>query len=211
VDITRIPFRPRSRPVDEPLRVLIAAAFREKKGIPTAIEALALARDEIPVEVTIIGDAPADARGQAEKRKILDTLARTGLASRTRLLGYVPHQTMVEEAERHHVFLSPSRTASDGDTEGGAPVSIIEMAASGMPVVSTRHCDIPEVIVPGVTGLLSDEDDIAGLAHHLIWLYRHPRLWPDMIVSGRHRVETEFNAAVQGERLGAVYSQVLAA
>ena len=65
---------------------------------------------------------------------------------------------------KHDVFLAPSVTASNGDTEGGAPVAIIEMAASGMPIVSTRHCDIPSVVLDGVTGLLAAERDSEGLA-----------------------------------------------
>ena len=210
VDVSRIPFRPRVPLANEPLRVLISAAFREKKGIPTALEALALMQKDIPLEITIIGDAPADARGQHEKRRILDTLARTGLGGRTRLLGYLPYGTLMAEAERHHLFLSPSQTARDGDTEGGAPVSIIEMAASGMPVVSTRHCDIPEVIVSGTTGFLADEEDAPQLARHMEWLYRHPRQWPEMLAAGRRRIETEFSAAIQGQRLAEIYDRVLA-
>ncbi len=70
-------------------------------------------------------------------------------------MGYQPHSTLFAEAYRHHIFLSPSVTASTGDTEGGAPVSLIEMAATGMLIVSTTHCDIPEVIKHGVTGLLA--------------------------------------------------------
>ena len=72
-----------------------------------------------------------------------------------RLLGYVSRETLREEAYEHDVFLAPSVTASNGDTEGGAPVAIIEMSASGMPIVSTNHCDIPSVVLDGVTGLLA--------------------------------------------------------
>src|SRR5690606_39794503 len=67
-------------------------------------------------------------------------------------LGYQPWRALMDAAYRHHVFLSPSITASDGDTEGGAPVGLIEMAATGMPVISSRHADIPEVIEHGVGG-----------------------------------------------------------
>ena len=112
-----------------PLRVLIAGSFREKKGIPYALEALGRLQQEIPLEITIIGDASE--RGEAEKLQILDTIKTHNLWPKTRMLGYQPHAILLEEAYRHHIFLSPSVTASDGDTEGGLPVSIIEMAATG--------------------------------------------------------------------------------
>ncbi len=208
VSVGEIPFRPRTWRPGEPLRVLLAATFREKKGLPYGLEALARIKDDLPLEITVIGDAPDDARSRAEKQRILDTVARGGLASRTRLLGYRPHAEFLDEAYRHHVFLSPSVTASDGDSEGGAPVGLIEMAASGMPVVSTTHCDIPEVIVPGTTGLLAPERDVDALAGYLRWLAAHPGAWPRMLVAGRRRIEEEFNAAEQGRRLAAIYAEV---
>jgi colanic acid/amylovoran biosynthesis glycosyltransferase len=115
----------------------------------------------------------------------------------------------MEEAYRHHIFLSPSVTASDGDTEGGAPVSLIDMAASGMPIVSSRHCDIPEVILDGVSGLLADERDVDGLVAHLRWLIEHPDEWRPMLDAGRRRMEKEYHAKVQGERLAEVYASLL--
>ena len=74
------------------------------------------------------------------------------LQSKIRMLGFQPYSVLLEEAYTHHIFLSPSVTASDGDTEGGAPVTLIEMLATGMPIVSTTHCDIPEIICKGPEG-----------------------------------------------------------
>ena len=45
----------------------------------------------------------------------------------------------------------------------GLPVTLMEMAASGMPVISTRHADIPELVEHQRTGLLADERDVDGL------------------------------------------------
>jgi colanic acid/amylovoran biosynthesis glycosyltransferase len=209
VDIQGIAFQPRIWDSTSTLRVLIASSFREKKGIPYALEALGLIRQDVSLEITIIGDANGEARNQAEKRKILDVVERHGLRSNVRMLGYQPHAVLLEEAYRHHVFLSPSVHASDGDTEGGAPVSIIEMAASGMPIVSTHHCDIPEVVKDGVTGLLADERDVEGLALRLRWLIEHPNKWDDMLKAGRKHVEMEYGARTQGEKLMKVYEEVL--
>ena len=121
------------------------------------------------------------------------------------MLGYQPYSVLLQEASRCHVFLSPSVTAEDGDTEGGAPVSIIEMAASGIPVISTHHCDIPEVLEDGVTGLLTSERSVDGLASKLDWLIQNPDRWHAMTTAARKHVELEFNAETQGRRLAQSY------
>lgn len=209
VDIERIQFRPRQYHVGDPIRVLIAASFREKKGIPDAIEALGALRNDVAVELTIIGDAGREMASKREKQRILEALERNGFSGSVRLLGYQPHETLLEEAYRHHIFLSPSVTAADGDTEGGAPVSLIEMAASGMPIVSTTHCDVPEIIQHEVTGLLAGEHDIQALVRHLRWFVENPAEWGGMLAAGRRHVEQEYGLQAQGEKLAGHYVGLL--
>ncbi len=211
VDLASIPFAPLAWAPGHTLRVLIAGSFREKKGFPDAIDALGRIGREVAVEISIIGDAHGLQSTLAEKQKILDAIARNGLAERTRLLGYQPYPVVMEEARRHHVFLSPSVTASDGDTEGGAPVSLIEMSAAGLMIVSTTHCDIPGVVIHGETGLLAPEHDVDALAAHLRWLVANPSRWGEMRAAARAHIEAEFDARRQGERLAAVYREIDAA
>ena len=205
VDVERIAFQPR-RWAGGKLRALLAGSFREKKGFPDALQALGrLLQDGLDVEVTVIGDASADPRSQPEKERILESIRRGGLHDRVRLLGYQPHEVFLREAYSHHLFISPSRTANDGDTEGGAPVTLIEVAASGMPIVSTRHCDIPMVVLDGRTGLLADEGDVEGLHRHLRRWVDRPADWETMLEAGRRHIEAEFSAAIQAERLASIY------
>jgi colanic acid/amylovoran biosynthesis glycosyltransferase len=209
IDLTKIMFKPRVWSPAKPLRVLIAAAFREKKGIPYALETLGRIQHEIPLEITIIGGATDNPKLQTEKRKILATIKKHDLRSKIRMLGFKPYDVFMKEAHQHHVFLSPSVTASDGDTEGGAPIAIIEMLASGMPVISTKHRDIPEVIQNGVSGLLARERDVDGLVKHLRWLVDHPEKWFGMVDAGRKHIEKEYNAKVQGLRLASLYRRLV--
>lgn len=206
VELRGIPFVPRTLSPGEPLKVLVAAAFREKKGIPLALAVLAELRKRVPVEITLVGDAGLHPKAQAEKARILAAIENLGLA--VRLTGFLPHAELLREAYRHHVFLSPSRTAADGDSEGGAPVALIEMAASGMPVVSTRHADIPEVIEDGVGGLLAAEGDVRQLVEHLHWLATHPEAWLGMAQAARRRIEREFDAERQGVRAASIYREL---
>lgn len=209
IDVARIPFEPRQWRPGEPLRVLMAGSFREKKGFPYAVEALAAVSGEVALEITIIGDEHGEERTKREKAKIIAALDAGGLRDRTRMLGYQPYDVVLEEARCHHIFLSPSVTASDGDTEGGAPVSLIETSASGMMVVSTTHCDIPGVIRDGETGLLAPERDVPALVERLRWFVAHPGRWHGMAQAGRRHIEAEFDAPVQGRRLGEIYRELV--
>jgi colanic acid/amylovoran biosynthesis glycosyltransferase len=124
------------------------------------------------------------------------------------MLGFRPYAELLREAYEHHIFLSPSVTAEDGDAEGGAPVSLIDMAATGLILVSSRHCDIPEIVIHGETGLLSDERDIEGIAANIRWLAGNPGEWERMAAGSRARVEKEFDAQTQAEKLAAIYRKV---
>ncbi len=213
VEVDKISFQPRMRQADEPLRILMAATFTEKKGLPYGLQAIAKLKNDynIPVEVTLIGDARAGSNTQmAEKKRILQTIEKDGLSGNVTLLGYQPYQKMMSEAYQHHIFLSPSVTAADGDTEGGAPVSLIDMQASGMPIVSSFHCDIPEVVKDGKSGFLAAEKDVEQITVHLHMLATHPQKWADVGAAGRKHIETEYNAKIQGERLAKIYQEVMA-
>ena len=208
VDVDRIKYR--ERVPSSKVRILIAGSFREKKGIPIALEAVARAQAEAGnLEVTIIGDAAGAECEKAEKRAILDMIRRRELEPIVKLLGYQPYERLLGEAYRHDVFLSPSVTASDGDTEGGAPVAIIDMAATGLPVVSSRHCDIPQVVKDGVTGLLAEERDVEGLAERLIMLARDAELRRIMGKAGRRHVEERYDVRRLVPRLENVYKRLL--
>jgi colanic acid/amylovoran biosynthesis glycosyltransferase len=207
VRAAEIPFRPRAWRPGAPLRVLVAATFREKKGIPYAIAALGALRRELPLELTIIGDTSGEPRSQAEKSRILSALGEFDLAGSTRLLGFRTGAELMKEAYEHHVFLAPSITAADGDTEGGAPVVILQMAASGMPIVSTRHCDIPNLLPP--SALLAGERDVPGLVERLRWLVQSPGQWQRMAEEARQRIEERFDAEKQGLRLADLYAELV--
>lgn len=201
VQVHEIAFQPRSWSPGEPLNVLISAIFREKKGIPYALKALGRIQPKVKLNITIIGDATNELRDQREKESIIHLIEQWQLGSRVRLLGFQPHIILMQEAYKHHIFISPSVTAANGDTEGGAPVTIIEMMATGMPVVSTVHCDIPEVIQHGVSGLLANERDVDGLERYLSWLIDNPDNWSILEYNARKHIEQQYDCLKQGTLL----------
>jgi len=189
-------------------KILIAASFREKKGIPDALRAVERVRHRFPrLEVTLIGDATGKPGDEEEKQRILEILE--GLQETVTWKKFIPYPLFRAELFEHHVFLSPSVTAQDGDSEGGAPVSIIEAQATGMPIVSTIHADIPNVVVPGESALLSPERDVDALAENLARLVAEPDKWEAMGRAGRAHVEAHHNVRLQVPKLEQLYSQII--
>ncbi|TFG44263.1 MAG: glycosyltransferase [Bacteroidia bacterium] len=72
---------------------------------------------------------------------------------------------------------SLSITSLNYSTEGGAPVAILEAQATGLPVISSYHADVPPVVVDGKSALLAPEKDVGMLAKHLEYLVWHPDVW----------------------------------
>jgi colanic acid/amylovoran biosynthesis glycosyltransferase len=131
------------------------------------------------------------------------------LADITSCLGSVSHQGFYDELNRAHVLVAPSQRAPDGDTEGGAPTVLIEAQAAGVPVVAYRHCDIPEVVLDGQSGLLAPEGDCDGLGERLREVLTHPERWAAFGRAGRAHVEAHYNILTEAPVLEARYAQCL--
>jgi len=169
------------------------------------LEALGRLQKDVPLEITIIGGATPDERSRKEKELILKVIEKYQMGHIVRMLGYQPYKMLFEETYKHHIFLSPSVTAKDGDAEGGAPVTIIEMAASGMPVVSTTHCDILGLFPEDERKFLAEERDVEGLLSLLRRLIEIKGEWKSTLMACREHIEKEFNCRTQGINLGNIY------
>lgn len=107
-------------------------------------------------------------------------------------LGAQDHGTIQGEMRRARCFVQHSVVAPSGDSEG-TPVAIIEASATGIPVVSTKHGGIPDVVVDGATGFLVDEGDVSGMAGHLTTLVDNPNLAREFGRAARRRAEEHFS------------------
>ncbi|MBU0579962.1 MAG: glycosyltransferase, partial [Candidatus Margulisbacteria bacterium] len=184
----KLPFKIRKAPShNENIIFLMCANFVEKKGIPYAIKAFSeVYKKYKDIELRIIGDGKM-------RKKLESLIDKLKLNSKVKLLGYQPHSEFVKEAMNAHIFLAPSITAQNGDTEGGAPTVLIEAQAMGMPVIATRHADIPEVVINEKTGLLSKERDVVGLADNMIALIEEPSLLKEFGEAGREHIRSNYN------------------
>lgn len=198
IDLDAFPFRPRQWR-EGPVRLLQVGRLVEKKGHEYALRAFAWIRRRVPrSEFWIIGDGPLRARLQKLSQEL-------GLAEAVRWLGALPRAVYREEAERCHILVVPSVVAENGDDEGGAPTVLLEMQASGMPIVATRHADIPSVVCEGESARLVPERDWRALAEALLELIENPHLWRPMAEAGRAFVAAYHDIRQEAPRLEELY------
>ncbi|HEU4643494.1 MAG TPA: glycosyltransferase [Gemmatimonadaceae bacterium] len=179
---------------DATVRCISIARLIEKKGIEYAIRAVAALRAQgLQVEYRVIGEGPL----QAELEGLIVEL---GAGSYVHLLGSRTQDAVRAELMASHIFLAPSVTAANGDMEG-IPVSLMEAMATGMPVISTRHSGIPELVEDGVSGFLVPERDVPALSDILAHLARNRVRWRELAHRAREAVLRDFDAAHQCDRL----------
>jgi colanic acid/amylovoran biosynthesis glycosyltransferase len=199
IGIDRGLFSP-STSAEKPQGVLFVGRLVEKKGCEYVLRAMRIVQQtHTECELTIIGDGPL--------RSSLETLAKD-LKVRCQFRSTQPETVVRDALRRAKIFCVPSVTAANGDSEGLGMV-FAEAQAMGVPVVSTVHGGIPEVVMNGVTGLLTAERDYESLAGALSLLLGDEDLWDRLHQAALLRIELHFDLMKQTALLERIYDRIL--
>jgi len=165
---------------------LTVGRFVDKKGPLLTLLAFNQALVEVPdARLVMIGDGLLfDAAGQIARAM--------GMGQAVEFLGAQPHPVVAATMQGARAFVQHSLRPGDGDSEG-TPVAVLEAGASGLPVISTRHAGIPDVVIDGETGILVEEGDVDGMAQAMIRLARDLQLAARLGRAGRRRIEERFS------------------
>jgi len=193
-------FFKKGNPDLNPVIFLSVARFAEKKSPSSTIHAFHRVMKEIPeAELWMAGIGPL---WEASKE-----LAHSlGLGSKVHFLGVQSPEQIKELHKKARIFVQHSVTAPGGDKEG-TPNSILEAAASGLPVISTYHAGIPEAVIHMKTGFLVKEHDIEGMAHFMIKLAREDETVLKMGLNARLHMEDKYDSIKQIETLNSILNQ----
>ncbi|SOC56860.1 glycosyltransferase [Ornithinimicrobium cerasi] len=203
LDLPRFPYRDPGDP-HAPLRVLAVGRLVEKKGFTHLVEAVALLRDEVPVELRLVGD------GELEQ-PLRDLVRERGLGDRVHLLGARSQAELVDELAWADLLAAPCVVGADGNADG-LPTVLLEAMASGVPCVATAVTGIPEAVQPGGadgpgTGILLDAE-VTGLPGRLAGALRAVAdpFWPRQEVAraARALVERDYDTRRQTRYLSAL-------
>jgi glycosyltransferase involved in cell wall biosynthesis len=183
-----VPLRePSRRNSGHPFTIGTAANLEYWKGLDVLLEACALAR--VPVRLEVFGDGTL--RGALERQALESNLD-------VRFHGFVPD--LPARLGDVDAFVLPSRADN-------LPVSILEAMSRALPVVGTRVGGIPELVVDGETGFLVEPDDAPALARALEHLARDSdrgRLGR----RGAERVAEHFSVEAVARRMVSLYEQL---
>jgi glycosyltransferase involved in cell wall biosynthesis len=159
-------------------RLLWMRTFEDLYYPEMAVEVLAQLQSSYPeATLTMAGQA----KGTLARAQAL-TSAR-GLAGKVRFAGFLDKAGKQREFARHDIFLNTNRVDN-------MPVSVVEAAAFGLPVVATAVGGIPYLLEHEKTGLLVDNEDVAGMTTAVIRLLENPSLAARLSDQGRQLAES---------------------
>lgn len=82
-------------------------------------------------------------------------------------IGVINAKEYIDLLTESLAYVQHSVRAENGDMEG-TPLSILEASAAGLPVISTYHAGIPDVIEHNKTGLLCKEHDLEAMSVNML-------------------------------------------
>jgi len=187
-------YRPQER-----FKILIVGFFAERKGHEILFQAVQqLGRDDF--EVWVVGGPGAE----TESIDVRALCRQYGLESQVAFFGPLSGTALKAVYHACDVFCLPCHFEKDGLGEG-FPVVLIEAMASGKPVISTRHVEIPNVI----KRMLVDEKDAAGLAQALLQVQQSSALRRELSEESR-QTACEYFSATNVEKTAAIMRRVIA-
>lgn len=152
-----------------------------KKAPIVTLEAFRVAQQSLPeAQITFIGSGPLEI-------ELRERIKNHKLQGSIHLIPAMERIQALELVQSKWIFCQHSVTSSDGDQEGFG-LSPAEAALLEMPVISTFHNGIPEHVKDGLTGILTREWDIEGMAKAMVKLARDSALRNKMGAMGRSNI-----------------------
>jgi len=143
--------------------LLFVGRLTEKKGARYLIEAMPAILEKLPNTKLII-------IGTGEIRPQLTRLVQSsGLEKQVIFTGAIPNNELPGYFATADIFIGPSITAADGDTEGFG-LTFVEAGMSGCFVIGTDVGGIGDIIEHGKTGFLVQEKNPEQLAATILMI-----------------------------------------
>ncbi|WP_189087755.1 N-acetyl-alpha-D-glucosaminyl L-malate synthase BshA [Deinococcus ruber] len=177
---------------DEALLVHVSN-FRPVKRATDVIETFARVASEMPARLLMIGDGP-------DRLACFELAQKRGVIGRVQFLGSFPDvQSVLGIAD---LFLLPSNRESFG-------LAALEAMACEVPVVAARAGGIPEVVIDGVTGILTEVGDVDAMAHASLRILRDQDVYLSMGHAARKRAVEHFHPSLIVPQYLEAYREVL--
>ena len=181
----------------EALRLVTVARMVPQKGIDDALQALSyLCKQYHNIEYIFIGDGIL-------KSKLQERARRLGVEPFVQFVGQQTHDQIVDWLQDADIYIQPSKTSALQAQEG-IPNALKEAMAMELPVVSTYHAGIPELIEQGVSGLLVQEKNARAISEAITYLIEHKKERVDLGRAARKKVMQFYDIDLINDQLDAL-------
>jgi glycosyltransferase involved in cell wall biosynthesis len=174
-----------NHPLYHSQQFITVGRFVEKKASGLTIRAFKKVADKYPdATLVMVGDGEL----LTDCKKLV---SESGLEKKVIFKGVQSSTEIQRLMEGSIAFVQHSVTATNGDSEG-TPVAILEAQAAALPVISTHHAGIPDVVIHNETGLLVEEMDVDGMAENMMTILKEENLAKKLGEAGRKRIAENF-------------------
>ena len=118
------------------------------------------------------------------------------------------HEKIFDYMSKSHIFLAPSITSESGDQEG-IPVVLMEAMAHRLPVISTYHSGIPELVINGKTGFLVKEGNVREIVEKIKFIISNPNFAKNIGVEARKFVERNYSIDKLNDDLVKMFEKII--
>ena len=177
--------------------LLFVARLETNKGPYIAINVLSKLLEQYSnAHLLIVGDG-------TERHRLMAFVENKGLKPHVTFTGSIDHHTINEYFNLASVMINPILHP------GGYPTTVIEAMACGLPVVTSCHGGVVDVIEHGVNGYLVDPKNIEHLNEIVLSLYNNNELRRSIGLAARSCIISKFSYDVLLEKTIQVYKSIL--
>jgi len=188
---------PRKPSATGPLALLYLGRLAREKGLYELLQGLATARARGALaRLTVVGSGP-------EEAQLRRAVVNLGLNGAVFFAGAVFGTAKLQLLADADVLVLPSYSE-------GLPCALLEGMAAGTAVIATRVGAVPDVVIPGLHGVLVPPRDMEAIAQAISTLAADRTGLARMSAACRCRVAADYSVERLARSLGDVYSGLLA-
>jgi glycosyltransferase involved in cell wall biosynthesis len=182
--------------------ILFAGRLIDVKGVDDLIKAFpAVLARQAKAKLIVVGSGPL-------KRDLLNLSESLHLQGKVVFQEAVSQEELVRYYSMADVFVLPSVTTEEGETEG-LGVVLLEAMASGVPVIGSAVGGIPDIIKDRETGLLVQPKNPVDLAEKINSVLVDKELCQDLSIKGREFVKERFSWSCIANKYLELFGSVL--
>lgn len=190
----------RSLNIEDKFVLLSLGRLIKRKGFDDAIKTLTYLSEINDITLLIVGDGP-------EKRFLVKLTESLSLENKVKFLGTLPSSYIPKIYNVADLFIAPFKTL--GREIEGFPLVVQEAQACGIPVISTRHTGVPELVENNKTGFLVAERTPTEMAEKIMILYNDLKLRNGMSKAARKRAEEILSYNMLVKKIEKIFQEVV--